>query len=170
DVWLDPILDELTTVDVALIEPALSDLKAAIAKTKAVELQPVLSPLLDPAASMGGTAPQVKLAAVIQAYLGVSPAAVAAMQPDSAEKAGLTTLLGRFDPSDPEFGKPWTSLGDWAEHLGSAGTSLTELLQGWDARFHADGTVLGCLAALQPTAADLRQFVGQAADDLVRPV
>jgi len=170
DAWLDPILDELTTVDVASIEPALSDLKAAIAKTKAAELQPVLSPLLDPAASMGGTAPQVKLAAVIQAYLGVSPAAVAALHPDSAEKADLTTLLGRFDPSDPEFGKPWTSLGDWAEHLGSAGTSLTELLQGWDARFHADGTVLGCLAALQPTGADLRQFVGQAADDLVRPV
>lgn len=105
--------------------------------------------------------PETQLANLVQAKHRIPRPALEAL-PDSPEKAAITTVLDRFDPTQPVFNLPYRALADVHTALNIATTNLADVLAEWDERYHGGDSILAGYRHTQATASQLRQWLEDA--------
>jgi len=155
DAWLEPILSKVDAAgSTPSVQTAAVALGEAVSSTTAAALGQRLDGALDPPlAALATLDPHARLAKLAQAHRGVSRPKLEAL-PDSPDKQAIVSLLGRFDPFQPEFGAPYEDLHDLRESAQSAKAAVhTVLDETWDQVLHGpDGALVDLhdLAAADP--------------------
>lgn len=157
---LESILEKIDSIsDLAPLESKLRQLSAALDETKASALatafQNAVTPLLGALETLN---PGGLHAGLIRAYSDVSRSALEAL-PASAKKAAIAAALNRFDPLDPEFGRPYQSLAVYRKNLADAKAALAASLADWDSRYHSVDGTMAHFRLTDVTTAQLREWV-----------
>jgi hypothetical protein len=158
--WMDAILDKVEAIgDLSPVETAFAALAAALDETRAAALAALFDGAAAPLSSALETLdPGTRHTGLIQAYSRFPRSALESL-PDSAEKTAIIAALDRFNPLDPDFGRPYQALLGYGTALSQAGTDLQAVLVDWDGRYHAgDGTLAG-FRVTGVTAAQIRTWL-----------
>lgn len=169
DAWLDAVLARLDEVaDTQTIQLRLDEVTAAADALTENAIRAAFDGAVDPLlADLAALNPQTRLAQVIQAHAVVSTSGL----PNSPEKTAIDALLARMNPMQVSFRASFQLIIDWRSALEAARAGLHQALAGWDARYHAPGSVLITLRNLQATTQQLRAWVDSVARPLfARPV
>ncbi len=169
EAWLDAVLARLDEVaDTQTIQLWLDEVTAAAEALTENAIRAAFDGAVDPLlADLAALNPQTRLAQVIQAHAVVSTGGL----PNSPEKAAIDALLARMNPMQASFRASFQLIIDWRSALEAARAGLHEALAGWDARYHAPGSVLVTLRNLQATTQQLRAWVESIARPLfARPI
>jgi hypothetical protein len=168
DAWLTPILGKLDSLgDTTALGNALgaisTDVDHLTAAGVAARFHDGVNALKS---ALDGLNPQGRLTAVIQAYRALPEATVDAL-PNSPAKAALKTMLARMDPMQPAFQAPFVALDGVRQALGQTAAGLTAGAADWDARYQSADGALASLRNLTPTAANVKQWIHDAAEQQV---
>ncbi len=170
--FIESILNNVDSIaNTGPLQQLLDELSLSLNNTRSSQLSNRLDAAMDPLLDTLNTLdPQARLTSLVQGHRRISGQALAAL-PSSSEKTALTAVLGRSDPLQVDFSKPYQLLAELRVEATQTTDNLQETLTDWDVHFHGDGSVLAELDQLQATPQQLRQWVRQALEtQLVNPL
>lgn len=172
DAWLAPTLAKFDSLgDTSALQASLASISASVGTLSAAALVVRRDAALAPMTTVLDTLdPQKRLTAVLQAYRAISPATVDAL-PGSPQKAALKTALGRLDPMQEAFARPFQAMAAAKQNLAQAKADFQTATTDWDSRYMGPDGPLGGLQHLDPSPAHLKSWVQEAVDEgLTKPL
>lgn len=161
--WLSTVLANLDGItDTSSVQPILDQLNTSLNNLRANSLTNRANASFDTVRdTLDALTPLQLQLDLIEAYNGISAAAIDAL-PDSPEKTAIQTALGRFNPLDVDFGKPFTALEQLRESLHDNESERNDAFSVWDDTYFFAGGPLDSLQSLQASPTALRQWIGDA--------
>ena len=160
---LDPILDRVGQIpNVAVLQPAFAEVRAAVTAVRGAQLQPaLLGPLDGLVARLDALNPTQLHGAVARAYRDFPRAAVEALPP-SAQRTQILDFLNAFDPLSPAIARPFTALQALRDQVDAARGPLLEVFAGWDGLYHRPDGPFAEFLRDGITTAQLREILAEA--------
>jgi hypothetical protein len=172
EAWLEPILEKLDQLgDTSALAASLTSISASVEGTTAAAVAAKTGTALSALeTALTALNPQARWTGVVQAVRALPASQVDAL-PASAQKNALKAALSRLDLSQPAAGAPFQMLAGLQDKVAAAKSGLAAGLGDWDARYTAQGTVLGGLRGLQLDPGRLKQWVHDAvAEEFLDPL